>query len=167
MDRFNVAVLTVSDTRSDGRGVDESGNFLEHALLTAGYNIMLRDIVADDIDAIAGFLRLYADIKCMDLVFTTGGTGFSPRDVTPEATLKVLHRFVPGLSDILRMQGIEKTPFAILSRGVAGIRYKTIIINLPGSLKAVKEGFEILEPVLIHAIKKLNGDKSQCGEVSL
>lgn len=165
VDYFNVAILTVSDSRSEGRGMDESGDFLKQAFLKAGYNIKSRDIVADDIDVIAGLLRSYADREGIDLVVTTGGTGFSPRDVTPEATLKVLHRSFPGISEILRMQGMEKTPFAILSRGVSGIRYKTIIINLPGSLKAVREGFEVLEPVIMHAIKKLNGDKGQCGEV--
>jgi len=144
-------VLTISDRCAAGEAEDVSGQVLEDALREAGYEVVRRAIVPDERALIAGWLRDACD-TC-DLILTTGGTGFAPRDVTPEATREVLEREAPGIAELLRLEGLKKTPFAALSRGVAGIRGRTLIINLPGSPRAVREGLEVLLPLLPHAIE--------------
>lgn len=154
---MKAAVLTVSDKGSVGEREDTSGPYIKKALEEMGADVVAYEIVADDYEAIRAKLIIYADIKGVDLILTTGGTGLSPRDVTPEATADVLTRPAPGFAEALRVSGMAVTPKAMLSRAVSGQRDKTIIINLPGSLKAVKEQMDVLAPILPHALEMARG----------
>jgi molybdopterin adenylyltransferase len=154
---ITVGILTVSDSCAQGRRQDASGPALREILLAAGYVIGDERVVPDDRDTIADELIRFSQEGGHDLVFTTGGTGLGPRDVTPEATESVCDRLVPGLGELMRAQGLKKTPNAVLSRGSAGIRGKTLIINLPGSPKAVRESLEALLDVLPHALEMMRG----------
>lgn len=154
---MRVAILTVSDKGSIGQREDTSGAYLKQAMLDLGAEIVAAEIVADDYEAIRAKLIIYADIKEVDLVLTTGGTGLSLRDVTPEATIEVINRPAPGIAEALRQKSLEITPQAMLSRAAAGQRDKTLIINLPGSLKAVREQIAVLLPVLPHALEMVAG----------
>lgn len=156
---MRVAILTVSDKGARGERVDESGVYLKEAMLKKGAEVSSYDIVPDELEQIKEKLIDYADNLKVDLVLTTGGTGFSPRDVTPEATLAVVDRRVPGFSEAMRQASLKITPYAMLSRAESGIRKNTIIINLPGSLKAVRENLEIILPVLPHALQMLEGEE--------
>jgi molybdenum cofactor biosynthesis protein B len=151
-------VLTVSDRCSRGETPDESGRWLLEALRGAGFETAEPRVVPDEADAIASALLELAGDPQTALVLTTGGTGLSPRDVTPEATRPLLDREAPGLAEALRAGAVRATPHGMLSRGVAGTRGRTLIVNLPGSLRAVREGFELLAPVLPHALALLRGD---------
>ncbi len=155
---FNVAILTVSDRCSRGEETDRSGPFI------AGWvaehwsaQVLDRAVVPDERDQIAQQLRVWCDTGKIDLILTTGGTGFSPRDVTPEATRMVLEREAPGLAEAMRLAGLSKTPHAMLSRAIAGIRGRTLIVNLPGSPKGVLDGLETLEKAIPHGIEILKG----------
>ncbi len=159
---YRFAVLTASDKGSRGEREDTSGALIKKILLPLGDTVCHR-IVPDEEERIAEELRRFSDIDKVDLILTTGGTGFSPRDVTPEATRKVIEREVPGIPEALRMESMKKTPRAMLSRGIAGIRGKTLIINLPGSPKAVEEHLMVLFPVLEHALGILTGKEGECG----
>jgi molybdopterin adenylyltransferase len=154
---ITAGILTVSDSCAQGRRQDTSGPTIRESLLTAGYVIGDERIVPDDRDAVVWELTRLADEGGHDLVFTTGGTGLGPRDVTPEATGSVCERLVPGLGELMRAQGLKKTPNAVLSRGIAGIRGRTLIINLPGSPKAARESLEAILEVLPHAIEMMRG----------
>ncbi len=154
---MRAAILTISDKGSVGEREDTSGAFLKQAMVDLGADIVAAEIVADDYEAIRAKLIIYADIKLVDLVLTTGGTGLSLRDVTPEATAEVINRPAPGIAEALRQRSLEITPQAMLSRAVAGQRDKTLIINLPGSLKAVREQMAVLLPVLPHALDMIAG----------
>ena len=155
---YTAAVITVSDKGYAGQREDKSGPGLRDRLAGLGLEVVSLSIVPDDQAQIAAALCELADERGVDLVVTTGGTGAAPRDVTPEATLSVIEREMPGLAELLRWEGSKRTPLAALSRGVAGIRKRTLIINLAGSPKAVQEGMDILTPVLGHALQMLVGE---------
>ncbi len=152
-----VGVLTISDSCARGTREDASGPAIQETLRAHGYEVREVRVVPDDRDAIVWELTRFVDVGRYDLVFTTGGTGLGPRDVTPEATLAVCDRLVPGLVELMRAEGLTKTPNAVLSRGVAALRGPTLIINLPGSPKAVREGLEAILDVLPHALEMMHG----------
>jgi molybdopterin adenylyltransferase len=156
-------VLTISDSASQGKRADLSGPESASILQSAGFEVRGIEVLPDDRGAIESRLRSAADSH-VDLVVTTGGTGLSPRDVTPEATLAVIEKQVPGLPELMRMEGVKNTPRAVLSRAVAGIRGATLIINLPGSVKGVRECLGALRPVLGHAVETLRQSSLGCGE---
>ena len=149
--------MTVSDKGYAGEREDSSGPLLEELLRKMGAQVVQQTIVPDEQAEIRRTLIALADEAHLDLIITTGGTGPAPRDVTPEATRAVIEREMPGLAEVLRFEGYRQTPLAVISRGVAGIRGRTLIVNLPGSPKAVREGLETLIPVLPHAIRMLRG----------
>jgi len=157
MEPIRASVITVSDKGHAGEREDASGPLLADLLRKMGAEVVSQTIVPDERAEIERALTRLADEEQVDLVVTTGGTGPAPRDVTPEATLAVIEREVPGLAEVLRFEGYRRTPLAVISRGVAGIRGQTLIVNLPGSPKAVREGMETLTPILPHAIKMLRG----------
>jgi molybdopterin adenylyltransferase len=148
-------VITVSDRCAAGKTEDVSGGILAELLKDLGAEIYERLVVTDDLENLIEILAIHS--KMADLIITTGGTGFSPRDNTPEATRQVIHRLAPGLAEAMRYKTLEKTPFAMLSRGVCGIRGNCLIVNLPGSPQAVAECFEVIKPVLRHAIDQIAG----------
>ncbi|MEP6920007.1 MAG: MogA/MoaB family molybdenum cofactor biosynthesis protein [bacterium] len=154
---IRAVVITVSDACSRGERKDESGETLVQLLKEAGAEIVAAKIVSDDLVPLADTLRNFADRAEVNLIITTGGTGFGPRDNTPEATLQVIERAAPGLSEAMRMETLKHTPMAMISRGVCGIRCGTLIINLPGSPKGVCESFAVIENVLGHAVSLLAG----------
>lgn len=160
---MRIAVLTVSDKGSRGERADTSGPVIRQMLEPLGAEVISEDIVPDERDLISAKLRHYADKLACDLVFTTGGTGFSPRDVTPEATLDVIERAAPGIPEAMRAESLKKTPMAMISRAVSGIRGRTLIINLPGSERAVRECLEVVLPVLRHAVEVMRGEGRECG----
>jgi len=155
--QIQVVVITASDACSAGEREDESGAALVELLTALGAQIIAKEILNDDLDPLAAKLRGYADRDDVNLIVTTGGTGFGPRDNTPEATLRVIEREAPGLTEAMRFETLKNTPMAMISRGVCGIRSGTLIVNLPGSPKAVRESFAVIQPVLAHAIGLLEG----------
>ncbi len=155
---MNVAILTVSDRSAAGDRDDVSGLLIKERIEAQGWQVKFYSVIPDEGSEIEKYLIQWSDSGEVDLILTTGGTGFSPRDITPESTLSVIERDVPGIPEVLRQEGLKKTPHAMLSRAVAGIRGKTVIVNLPGNPKAVKESLPVLLPVLPHAIKLLTGD---------
>ena len=157
---ITVAVLTLSDKGSKGEREDASGPMIREMLKGIDAEVKYYDILPDEKELIKEKLIEYC--KLVDLILTTGGTGLSPRDVTPEATIEVIERQIPGIAEAMRIEGLKKTRRAMLSRAVAGVRGKTLIINLPGSPKAVKENLEIILDVLPHAVEKIKGDTSEC-----
>ena len=156
-------VLTLSDTAAAGNREDLSGPEAAKILQEAGFDVKAVEILPDDREKIESRLRS-ASAEGIRLVVTTGGTGLSPRDVTPEATLAVIDKPVPGIPELMRAEGIKKTPRAALSRGVAGIRQATLIINLPGSVKGVRECLGAVRPILAHAVETLQQSSLGCGE---
>ena len=154
---IRTAILTVSDTCSQGGREDLSGRTMAEMLAGDKFEICDTKIVPDDFETIAGTLKSYCDNSNIDLVLTTGGTGLGPRDVTPEATASVCQRMAPGFGEIMRIEGLKKTNKAILSRGTAGVCDNTLIVNLPGSPKAVRESLDIILDVLPHAVKMMLG----------
>ncbi len=154
---IRTAILTISDSCSKGHREDISGQAISDILKENNYEVSEKRIVADDQEKITTELICLSDVAKVDVVFTTGGTGFGPRDVTPEATIAVCEKIVPGLGELMRLKGLEKTPNAILSRSTAGISKNTLIINLPGSPKAVRECLGTILNVLPHAVKMMHG----------
>ncbi len=152
---LRVAILTVSDRSSRGERPDASGPALVQLAGEQGWKVVEVAVIPDDRPAIEQALTGWCDSHRVDLVLTTGGTGFAPRDVTPEATLAVIQRAAPGLAEAMRLESLKITPHAMLSRAVAGIRARTLIVNLPGSPKGAVENLRVLLPVLPHAIETL------------
>jgi molybdopterin adenylyltransferase len=151
------AVLTISDGVDMGTREDASGDLLEERLVAEGFEVVRR-VVPDERNAIAEAIENLADEA--RLVLTTGGTGVGPRDVTPEATASVLERMVPGIAEAMRADAIDKTPHALLSRAIAGVRGTTLVVNLPGSTGGCRDGFAILQPALRHALELLAGEET-------
>jgi molybdenum cofactor synthesis domain-containing protein len=159
--KFSIGILTLSDKGSVGERVDTSSQAIRELVADLG-TVVEYQILPDEQARISEFLRQWSDLG-IDLVLTTGGTGFAPRDVTPEATRDVVEKETPGIAEAMRLAGMQKTPHAMLSRGVAGIRGGTLIINLPGSEKAVRENLEAILPALPHALKTIKGETEDCG----
>ncbi len=155
---IRVAILTISDRSYRRERPDLSGPALAEAVQELGWSLVRQDIVPDDYDLIRQWLAEAADSGLCDLLLTSGGTGFSPRDLTPEATLAVIERQAPGLAEAMRAASLQVTPHAMLSRAVAGIRRRTLIVNLPGSPKGAFENLQVIVPVLPHAIQLLQED---------
>ena len=154
---IRAAILTISDSCSQVKREDVSGRTIADMLAEEKFEICEKRIVADDLKTIANELKYFSDKAGIDVVFTTGGTGLGPRDVTPEATASVCERIIPGLGEMMRTEGLKKTKNAVLSRGIAGICNKTLVINLPGSPKGVKESLEIVLGILPHAVDMMLG----------
>jgi len=151
-------ILTLSDRSARGERADSSGPALAHQIQAEGWSIVDQSILPDEESAIRQILSEWADGGKMDVILTTGGTGFSPRDVTPEATRAVIEREAPGLAEAMRAESLKITPHAMLSRIVTGIRKRTLIINLPGSPKGAMENLQVILPVIPHAVQLLNND---------
>jgi len=158
---MKVGVLTVSDKGARGEREDKSGPAIREMIAAAGGEVTRAKIVPDEPADIRATLVAWAE-EGLDIILTTGGTGFSPRDRTPEATKAVIEREAPGLAEAMRRAGAEKTPTAILSRAVAGLRGATLIVNLPGSERGVREGLAVILPVLPHAVEVLRGEAREC-----
>jgi molybdopterin adenylyltransferase len=154
---YKAGILTISDKGSRGERADSSGDYIARAFSEAEFAVARYEIVPDDARVIAMTLSMWADSGEVDFIVTTGGTGISPRDVTPEATKSVIEKEVPGIVEAMRADGFEKTPTAILSRAVAGIRGRCLIVNLPGNPNAVQEYLDLLLPIIPHAIETLHG----------
>lgn len=160
---YKIGIVTMSDKGAQGQREDLSGATIREMVSSLGTVEQYR-IVPDDPEVIKATLIEFADQHGMDLVLTTGGTGLSPRDNTPEATLAVIDRLVPGIAETIRAESIKKTPKAMLSRAVSGTRGQTLIINLPGSVKGVRECLEVVLPVLPHGLEILTGRGGECGQ---
>jgi len=155
--RIHAVAITVSDACSRGERKDESGLILAELLRELGAEIVDTKVISDDLGPLTDTLRTLADRKDVNLIITTGGTGLAPRDNTPEATLAVIEKEAPGLAEAMRIETLKQTPMAMISRGVCGVRSGTLILNLPGSPKGVRESFTVIKPVLVHAIALLAG----------
>lgn len=162
---FTAAVLTVSDRSAQGLRKDESGPEVAKLLEEAGYQVVWTGVVPDEQKEIQAVLCRLADEERVALVVTTGGTGFAPRDVTPEATLAVCERLTPGIPEAMRYASLQVTPRAMLSRAQAGIRGGTLIVNLPGSPKAARENLQAVLPALAHGLEMLSGRQSDCAKL--
>lgn len=159
---FKAAILTASDKGSRGERVDLSGPAIQEMIKPEGYTVTEYKIVPDDQETLESEMKRIADEGIADIIFTTGGTGFSMRDVTPEATIAVSDRLVPGIPEAMRAYSMTITNKAMLSRAAAGIRKQTLIVNMPGSPKAVKESLEFILPPLRHGLEILLGEASEC-----
>ena len=161
---IRTAIITLSDKGSKGERVDESGQVIRGMIASIGATVDHYEVLPDEKALIIEKLKLLSDSCKIDLILTTGGTGVAPRDVTPEATLSVIDRELPGMAEAMRSESLKKTPNAMISRAVAGIRKQTLIVNLPGSPRAVRENLSVVLPALPHAIEKIKGDPSDCGK---
>lgn len=159
---YHVAIITLSDSGYAGTRADQSGLVIEELVTEAGYEVVSKTLLPDDKIMLQDFLVDICDNDKADLILTTGGTGFSSRDTTPEATLAVVERVAPGIGEAMRYYSLQITPRAMLSRATAGIRRGALIVNLPGSPKAVRECLEYILPSLTHGIEILKGDTNNC-----
>jgi molybdenum cofactor synthesis domain-containing protein len=160
---IRTAIITLSDKGSAGEREDESGKIIREMIADIGAYAVHYEILPDEKSGIIEILTRLSDSGNIDLILTTGGTGVAPRDVTPEATLAVIDRELPGMAEAMRAGSLKKTPRAMISRAVAGIRKQTLIVNLPGSPRAVRENLAVILPALPHTIEKIKGDPSECG----
>jgi molybdopterin adenylyltransferase len=158
---FKIGVLTLSDKGSRGEREDVSGQVVREMVAELGQVVCYR-VIPDEVEGIVETLVEWVDEKHLDLILTTGGTGLSPRDVTPAATARVIDWQIPGMAEAMRSASLQKTPHAMLSRAIAGVRGTTMIINLPGSPKGVRENLEVVLPALDHGLRKLQGDPADC-----
>ena len=161
---FKVAILTISDRGAKGEREDTSGPLIQEMVRNLPGEVVHYEIIPDEKEKIAEALKKSADRLKADLILTTGGTGLSPRDVTPDATLAVIDKEVPGFSEAMRAESLKKTPHAMISRAITGIRGSSLIVNLPGSPKSVRENLSVILPALPHALSKLKGDPSECAQ---
>ena len=162
---ITVGILTMSDKGSRGEREDLSGKEIERMIKDLPAEVKVYEIIPDESDIIKAKLVEFTDKKKLDLILTTGGTGVSPRDVTPEATREIIEKELPGMSEAMRAESFKKTPNAMISRAVCGIRKQTLIINLPGSPKAVRENLSVILPAISHAIEKIKGSTEECGKM--
>jgi molybdopterin adenylyltransferase len=160
---YSFAVLTMSDKGSRGEREDTSGPYIQKRLTEEGYTLKSYSVIPDSKQVIIDNLIELVDDQKISLIVTTGGTGVSPSDITPEAMISVIEREIPGMAEAMRSASLLKTSRAMLSRGKVGIRKESLIINLPGSLKAVRENLEVVLPVIPHALEKIGGGESDCG----
>ncbi len=163
--RYKIGILTLSDAGAAGNRKDESGELLGHLVDSIGH-VARYQVIADDEEKIVMILTSWVDDLGLDLILTTGGTGVSPRDVTPQATLAVVDYQVPGMAEAMRSSSFLITPRAMISRAIVGVRKQTLIVNLPGSPKAVEENYVVLKEILNHVLEKLHGDSTDCAEFS-
>ena len=161
---FRVVVLTISDRGSKGEREDSSGPLIREMVKGLPAEVIHYEIIPDEKEVIIEALKRSSDELKADLILTTGGTGLSPRDVTPDATRRVIEKEVPGFSEAMRAESLKKTPHAMISRAICGIRGSSLIVNLPGSPKSVKENLSVILPALPHALSKLMGDPLECGQ---
>jgi molybdenum cofactor synthesis domain-containing protein len=159
---FPTGVLTISDKGSQGKRVDESGKTAVSLLQSEGFSVVQTKIVPDDRQRIAKTLAEWVDKDCLSLIVTSGGTGLSPSDVTPQAMKEVIDFEVPGMAEAMRAESLKKTPHAMISRAMVGVRKRCLIINLPGSPGGVKDNLSVVLPALKHALEKLGGDTTDC-----
>ncbi|AGB41193.1 molybdenum cofactor synthesis domain protein [Halobacteroides halobius DSM 5150] len=159
---IKVGILTLSDTGAAGKRKDKSGKRIEELISQIGGEVTYYQVLPDDKETIVRELKKMTDQSKLELILTTGGTGLAPRDVTPEATTEVIDTEVPGIAEAIRAKSLAKTPKAMLSRAVAGVRNESLIINLPGSPKAVEECLEVVLPVLTHAVKLIKDQVKEC-----
>jgi len=159
---IRTAIITLSDKGAKGEREDESGRAIREMVAVIGSDVRHYAVLPDERQLISTELSRLADSGEIDLILTTGGTGVAPRDGTPEATREVLDRELPGMAEAMRAESLRKTPHAMISRAVAGIRKQTLIVNLPGSPRAVRENLAVILPALPHAIEKIKGDPSDC-----
>ena len=158
---FNLGIVTISDKAWQGQRPDKSGQVIQNSLSAIDSQVVKYEVIPDEADIIAQKLAQWADEGGVDVILTTGGTGLAPRDVTPEATLSVVDKVVPGLAEMMRVQTFSITPFSMVSRAVAGVRKKCLIINLPGSPKAVQECLEVILPVIAHSVEIIKGEVTE------
>jgi molybdopterin adenylyltransferase len=163
---IRTAIITLSDKGAKGEREDESGMVIREMIRTVGAEVRHYEMLPDERPLIEASLARLADSCEIDLILTTGGTGVAPRDVTPEATREVIDRELPGMAEAMRAASLLKTPRAMISRAIAGIRIQTLIVNLPGSPKAVRENLAVILPALEHAIEKIQGDPSDCARTA-
>jgi molybdenum cofactor synthesis domain len=161
---YKAGIIIMSDKGSRGERVDGSGQQIRNMLADRNFQFDFYDMIPDEKEIIMERLKYASDELRLDVLFTSGGTGFSSRDVTPEATLAILDKLTPGIPEAIRYYGLQKTPKAMLSRAIAGIRGKTLIINLPGSIKGVRESLEAILPALDHGLDTMIGSSTECGQ---
>jgi molybdopterin adenylyltransferase len=159
---IQAGVITVSDKGSMGQREDQSGPEVERILKTVGIEVIRRAVIPDEMHQIRNAIVDFADSQKIDLIITTGGTGVAPRDLTPDATLGVIDKEVPGMAEAMRRESYKITPHALISRAIVGIRGRTLIVNLPGSPRSVRENLAVILPALPHAIEKIKGDPKEC-----
>jgi len=157
---YKVAIITLSDKGSRGEREDLSGKLIRETIESRDFRVVRYEIIPDEREQIKELLIELSEK--VDLIITNGGTGLSPRDITPDVTLEVIDREIPGIAEAMRFEGLKKTPRAMLSRAVAGVKGECLIINLPGSPKAVQEGLDVIIDVLPHAIEKIKGSEEEC-----